>query len=318
MQKAKVAVLDDYQDVVLGMADWSPVQKRADVTVFHDHVSDLGTLAARLSPFDVVCVMRERTPMKQPLLDRLPNLKLIVSTAMRNASIDLEAAREKGITVCGTTYVGHGAAELTWALILAASKNITKESSSVRDGGWQRTIGGDLKGRTLGILGLGRLGASIAKFGHAFDMDVIAWSTNLTQAKADEQRVRLVTKDQLFRESDILSIHVMLSDRTIGLVGRRDLSLMKPTALFVNTSRGPIVNEAALIDALTNGTIAGAALDVFDTEPLPADHPFRSFENVLATPHIGYVTQETYRIFYRDTVEAVLAWLDGSPVRTMN
>jgi phosphoglycerate dehydrogenase-like enzyme len=313
----KAAVLDDYQRVALSMADWSAVQGRAELTVFHDHLSDLDQLAARLAPFQVICAMRERTPFRRELLERLPNLKLLVSTGKRNAAIDLQAAKALGITVSGTGYGSHGAAEMTWALILAAAKNITVESASVRAGGWQTTIGRDLKGRTLGLLGLGNLGGAVARYAHAFEMDVIAWSTNLTEAKSREHGVRLVTKQQLFRESDILSIHLVLSDRSRGIVGREDLAMMKRSAWLVNTSRGPIVDEAALVDVLTRNTVAGVALDVFDSEPLPPDHPFRTLPNVLASPHIGYVTEDTYRIFYRDTVEAILAWMDGKPLRVM-
>ncbi len=318
MSSSKIAILDDYQGVALQMADWSAVQSRAEVTVFRDHLSEPDAVAARFAPFDVLCVMRERTPLQRPLLARLPNLKLIVSTAMRNASIDVEAAKERGIIVCGTGYLGHGAAELTWALILAAVKHVAAEHLSVRRGGWQTMIGGDLKGRTLGIVGLGRLGATIAKYAHAFEMNVVAWSTNLTTAKAVQHGAHLVSKQQLFEQSDIVTMHLVLSERSKGIVGAPELALMKPTALLVNTSRGPLVDEASLIDVLKRKVIAGAALDVFDTEPLPADHPFRSLENVLTTPHIGYVTEDTYRLFYRDTVESMLAWLDGKPVRQMN
>jgi phosphoglycerate dehydrogenase-like enzyme len=314
----KVAILDDFQEVALKMADWSPLRSRAELTVFRDHISDLTALAERLAPFDVVCAMRERTPLRRNLLERLRRLKLIVSTGKRNASIDLEAATDLGITVCATGYVGHGAAELTWALILSACKYIPQEYASVQHGGWQSRIGCDLKGRTLGLVGLGNLGSAIARFGHAFDMQVTAWSSNLTAEQAEQQNVRLATKEQLFRESDVVSVHLVSSERTRGIIGAHELGLMKPTALFVNTSRGPIVNEAALIDALRRKAIQGAALDVFDIEPLPSDHPFRTLDNVLATPHIGFVTEDTYRIFYTDTVEAILAFLDGDPIRRMN
>ncbi len=262
--------------------------------------------------------MRERTPLDRPLLERLRNLKLIVSTGSRNASIDLAAAKERGVTVCATGYAGHGAAELTWALLMAAVKHLPQEYTSVRNGGWQTKIGGDLKGRTLGIMGLGKLGGAVAKYAHAFEMNIIAWSTNLSGEKAREHGARLVTKQQLFEESDIVSVHLVLSARSKGIIGASDLALMKQTAILVNTSRGPLVEEAALIDALKRKRIAVAALDVFDTEPLPPDHPFRSLENVITTPHIGYVTEDTYKIFFRDTVECIVAWLDGKPIRLMN
>jgi phosphoglycerate dehydrogenase-like enzyme len=318
MPPIKVAVLDDYQRVAREMADWSALEHRADVTFFHDHLSDPQEVTERLAPFHILCVMRERTPLGRPLLERLPNLKLVVSTGARNASIDLAAAKESGVIVCHTRYIGQGAAELTWALVLVAVKYIPAEYSSVRDGGWQTRIGGDLKGATLGILGLGNLGGTVARFGRAFDMNVIAWSTNLTDAKAVEHGARLVSKQQLFRESDIVTVHLVFTERTRKIVGSEEIGLMKPTAWLVNTSRGPVVDEQALIAALKNEAIAGAALDVFDTEPLPADHPFRTLPNVIATPHIGFVTQGTYRLFYQDTVECVLAWLDGNPIRRMN
>jgi phosphoglycerate dehydrogenase-like enzyme len=314
----KVAVLDDYQGAAMQMAEWSILDGQAELTVFQDHLSEPDAVAERLTPFDVICAMRERTPLPRPLLERLPNLKLIVSTAMRNASIDLAAAKELGIVVCGTGYRSHGAAELTWALIMAASKYIPEECASVRSGGWQTKVGRDLKGATLGIAGLGTLGAAVAKYARAFDMNVMAWSTNLTQAKAAEHGARLVTKEQLFRDADIVTLHLVLSERTRGIVGASELALMKPTAWLVNTSRGPLVDEAALIDVLSRQAIAGAALDVFDTEPLPPNHPLRSLPNTLVTPHIGFVTEETYRIFYQDTVAAILAWLNGHPVRQIN
>ncbi len=311
----RVAVLDDYQGVALKMADWSVLDGRAEITVFRDHLSEPSAIVERLIPFDVVCVMRERTPLPGSILARLPNLKLIVSTGPRNASIDLAAARALGITVCNTGYSSHAAAELTWALILALVRSIPVEYLSVRSGGWQVSVGGDLHGRTLGVIGLGRLGGAVARVGRAFDMQVLAWSQNLTRERAEAHGARLVSKEVLFREADIVTIHLVLSERTRGLVGRSDLELMKPTAYLVNTSRGPIVDEAALIETLRKRTIAGAALDVYDVEPLPESHPFRSLDNVLATPHIGFVTSSAYEVFYRDTVEDIVAWLDGRPVR---
>jgi phosphoglycerate dehydrogenase-like enzyme len=310
-----VAVLDDYQGVALNMADWSALKDKAEITVFRDHLSDPGRVVERLRPFDVVCVMRERTPLPRLILEQLPNLKLICSTGSINASIDVAAAKEKGITVCGTRYTSHGAAEFTWALILAMVRNVAAESRSLRAGHWQTSIGGDLEGKTIGLMGLGRLGSATAKVALAFGMKVIAWSQNLTREVAEDRGARLVSKEDVLREADILSIHLVLSRRTKGIVGAPEIALMKPTAYLVNTSRGPVVDEQALIDALKNRTIAGAALDVYDTEPLPELHPFRSLDNVLATPHVGYVTKRTYELFYRDTVENIAEWLIGKPVR---
>jgi phosphoglycerate dehydrogenase-like enzyme len=311
----RIAVLDDYQRVARKIADWSAVDKRARVTVFDDHLDKPADVVKRLKPFAAVCVMRERTPLTAEILRQLPNLKMISSTGPRNASIDLAAAHELGITVCNTGYKAHGASEATWALILGLVRAIPAEVNSVRAGGWQVAVGGDLERRTLGLLGLGRLGVRVAKVGLAFGMNAIAWSQNLTQETAAAAGVKLVDKDTLFRQSDILTVHLVLSARTRGLVGARELGLMKPTALLVNTSRGPIVDEKALVAALRKKQIAGAALDVFDTEPLPEKHPLRRLDNVLATPHIGFVTRETYETFLGDTVENLIAWLDGKPVR---
>ncbi len=317
-----IAVLDDYQGVALQMTDWSVLQGWAEVTVFRDHLVEPDAVVARLLPFDVVCVMRERTPLTGAILARLPKLKLIASTGARNASIDLEAAWAQDIVVCGTGFNpahpnSNSTAELTWALILAMVRHVPAESAQVRQGGWQTSIGHDLEGKTLGVLGLGRIGGSVARIAGAFGMNVTAWSQNLTRETAGRHGARLVDKDALFRDADIVTIHLMLSPRTRGMVGAREIRLMRPSAYLVNTSRGPLVDEAALIDALRKRTIAGAALDVYDTEPLPADHPFRSLDNVLATPHIGFVTQDTYETFYQQTIEIITAWLDGKPVRVM-
>jgi phosphoglycerate dehydrogenase-like enzyme len=311
----QVAILDDYQGVALQSADWSPLQGKANITVFRDHLSDSAALVERLKPFDVVCVMRERTPLTRAILEQLPNLKLIASTAFRNASIDMAAAKERGITVCKTGYSAHGAIELTWALILAILRNIPAEVASLRTGQWQVSVGGDLEGKIIGLVGLGNIGARIAKIALAFGMKVIAWSQNLTRESAEKHGALLVSKEELFRTADIVTIHLVLSPRSKGIVGAPELGLMKPTAYLVNTSRGPLVDENALIGALQNRSIAGAALDVYDTEPLPASHPFRTLDRLLATPHIGFVTNETYKIFYRDTVENIAAWLSGAPVR---
>jgi phosphoglycerate dehydrogenase-like enzyme len=314
-QLVRIAVLDDYQNVALSMADWSVLDGQADVTVFNDHVSDTDAIVARLLPFEVVCVMRERTPMSRAVIERLPKLRLIASTAMRNASINLEAAAERDIKVVHTGYSSNPTIELTWALILASVRNLVAENASLRGGGWQRLIGDDLAGQTLGLLGLGNIGGAVARIAKAFGMEVLAWSQNLTADRAAEAGARLVAKDELFRQSDIISVHLVLSGRTRGLVSVKELALMKPTARLVNTSRGPIVVEADLISVLEAGKIAGAAIDVFDREPLPPDHPFRTLPNLLATPHIGYVSRGLYARFYQDTVNNVRQWLAAQDSR---
>src|SRR5215218_9790013 len=287
------------------------------IVVFHDHVADEDDVVARLDAFDIVVAMRERTPFPRSLLSRLPNLKLLVTTGARNKSIDLDAATDLGITVCGTGNLPTPAVELTWALILAAVRNVPQEDAGMRAGGWQHTVGGDLAGGTLGVIGLGRLGERVARIGQAFGMDVVAWSQNLSDERAAEVGVRRVDKDELLATSDVVTIHVVLSDRTHGLIGARELSLMKHTAVLVNTSRGPIVDEEALIDAVRHGSIGGAGLDVYDTEPLPVDHPLRELRRVVLTPHIGYGTRNSYAIYHGEAVEDVVAWLAGSPVRVM-
>jgi phosphoglycerate dehydrogenase-like enzyme len=313
----RIAVLDDYQSAAAGFADWSLVTGPVDVVEFADHLADEDALADRLTPFEVVVAMRERTPFPRTLLERLPHLRLLVTTGRRNASIDVAAAAERGITVCGTGSHAAGPVELTWALILAVARQVPLEDASVRAGGWQETVGTDLAGATLGVLGLGRLGERVARIGQAFDMDVVAWSQNLTGQRAAEVGVRLVDRDELFATADVLTVHLVLSDRTRGLVGRDELERMKPSAILVNTSRGPIVDEAALLDALSSSRIAGAGLDVFDTEPLAPDHPLRSAARTVLTPHLGYVTEKTYEIFFREAVEAVAAFLAGSPIRVL-
>lgn len=313
----KIAVLDDYQDVALKSADWTALKARAEVSVFNDHVDDEKSLIGRLLPFDAVCVMRERTPLPREVIERLPNLRFISSTGARNASIDLSAARDFDITVSATGANGAGAPELTWALILAAARHIPAEVASFRGGGWQTNVGRDLSRSTLGIIGLGRIGRQIAKIGVAFGMEVIAWSQNLTDDVAQASGVRRVEKEALLREADWVTLHLVLSARTKGVIGESELAMMKPTAWLVNTSRGPLVDEAALISALEAGTLAGAALDVFDHEPVPSNHPLRAIPNVIATPHVGFVTENSYRIFYRDMVENLIAWLDGAPIRTL-
>jgi phosphoglycerate dehydrogenase-like enzyme len=310
-QLFKIAVLDDYQHVALSLADWSVLAARATVTAFDDHLADPDAIVERLQPFDIVCVMRERTPMTRSIIARLPKLRLIASTAIRNASIDLKAAEERGVQVVHTGYTSAPTIELTWALILGSARNLVAENTSLRGGGWQQSVGDDMAGRTLGVLGLGNIGGAVARIGNAFGMKVIAWSHNLTAERAAEVGATRVSKEDLFREADIVSVHLVLSGRTRGLVGAAELALMKPSARLVNTSRGPIVVEADLIAALTTGRIAGAALDVFDQEPLPLDHPFRALPNLLATPHIGYVSRGLYGRFYQDTVENIRKWIDG-------
>ena len=311
MKKYKIAVLDDYQNVALESADWSVLRDWADIAVFQGHLAHADALIERLLPFDVVCVMRERTPLSRSIIERLPNLRLIASTGPVNASIDVTAAGDHGVTVVHTGYRSDPTIEFTWALILATARNIVTESNSVRSGGWQQTIGTDLRGKTLGVLGLGRIGSQVARIGSAFGMDSIAWSQNLTSEAATAAGASLVSKDQLFERADILTIHLVLSNRTRGLVGASELAKMKPTARLINASRGPIVAEQALIDALKNRQIAGAAVDVYDIEPLPPSHPFRTLDNVLATPHIGYVSHDLYKTFYEDTVSNILKWLDA-------
>jgi phosphoglycerate dehydrogenase-like enzyme len=310
-ERFKIAVLDDYQHVALSLADWSVLDARATVTAFDDHLADPDAIVERLQLFDIVCVMRERTPMTRNIIERLPKLRLIASTATQNASIDLKTAEERGVQVVHTGYTSAPTIELTWALILASARKLVAENTSLRGGGWQQSVGDDIAGRTLGVLGLGNIGSAVAQIGNAFGMKVIAWSQNLTAERAAEVGATRVSKEDLFREADIVSIHLVLSSRTRGLVSAAELALMKASARLVNTSRGPIVVETDLVAALTTGSIAGAAIDVFDQEPLPLDHPFRALPNVLATPHIGYVSQGLYRRFYQDTVENICRWLDG-------
>jgi phosphoglycerate dehydrogenase-like enzyme len=305
----KVAILDDYQNVALTMADWSAVAALAEISVFHDHLADPDAVVDRLAPFDVVCVMRERTPLPRAIIERLPRLKMIASTGPFNAAIDTAAAAERGIHVSTTGGYVESTVELTWALILAAARRLVDETLSVRAGGWQTSVGRQLGGAVLGVLGLGRIGTRVARVGAAFGMDVIAWSTNLTRQAAEQRGATYVAKDELFSRADVLTIHVVLSERTRGLVGTSELALMKPTAVLVNTSRGPIVDEQALIEALRSGTVAAAGLDVFDVEPLPPAHPLRSLDNVVATPHIGYVADRVYRTFYGEAAAQIARWL---------
>ena len=313
----RIAVLDDYQGVALEMADWSVLPPDANVEVFSDHLDDEEAISERLREFEVVVAMRERTPFPRELLEKLPRLELLVTTGSRNAAIDVEAARELGAIVCGTGSLGYATAELTWGLILALARQIPREDRAVREGGWQVSMGQGLHGRTLGIIGLGNLGTQVASIGEAFGMELVAWSQNLTAERATAAGATLLDKDELIERSDVVTIHLKLSERTRGLIGEAELALMKPTAYLVNTSRGPIVDEGALVAVLESGTIAGAGLDTFDREPLPLDHLLRRLPNTVLTPHVGYVIEEGYRGYYGDAVEDIAAFLAGKPVRVI-
>jgi len=312
-----VALLDDYQGVALGMADWKSLPAGTEVVVFKDHLADQDALAARLADFDIIMALRERTPFPRPLLGRLPKLKLLITAGMRNASIDMKAAAERGVLVCGTSGLPYPTAELAWGLILSLVRRIPAEDHATREGRWQTSLGLGLNGKTLGVIGLGTLGSRVARVGRALEMEVLVWSQNLTAERAAAADAMLVAKDDLLARSDVVSIHLVLGGRTRGLIGARELGLMKRSAYLVNTSRGPIVDEGALIRALQDGTIAGAGLDVFDEEPLPRDHPFRRLPNIVITPHLGYVTEETYRIFYGQAVQDIKAYLGGTPLRVL-
>ena len=320
MPQTVCAILDDYQGVALRMADWSAVERVAELRVFREPFADEDALVAAVGDCEAVVAMRERTPFRASAFERLPRLRLLVTTGMRNAAIDMEAARARGVTVCGTASLGEPPAEITWALLLALAKHLVPESAAFRENGpWQSTVGTDLKGRQLGLLGLGKIGSQVARVGAAFGMDVVAWSQNLTPERAEAAGARLAaSKAALLDTSDFVSIHLVLSARTRGLLAREDLRRMKPTAYLINTSRGPIVDEAALLEALRERWIAGAGLNVFDVEPPRPDSPFRSLPNVLATPHLGYVTEANYRVYYGEAAEDVRAFLDGNPIRVVN
>jgi phosphoglycerate dehydrogenase-like enzyme len=317
----RLSILDDYQGVALDMADWSPVRARGiEIAVERFPFADAEDVVRSLAESEIVAAMRERTAFPKGIVDRLPKLKLLITTGMRNASFDIAALRDCGVTVCGTGGPSSGnedTAELAWGLILGAARRIAEDHAFMRQGGWQTRIGHRVAGKTLGLLGLGRLGSAVARVGLAFGMKAIAWSQNLTAEKAAAQGVERVEKDELFRRSDILSVHLVLSDRSRGLVGAREIGLMKSSAILVNTSRGPICDTAAIIDALKNARLAYAGLDVYDQEPLPIDHPLRTAPNVILTPHIGYVTDENYRSSYPQIVENILAYLDGKPIRVI-
>jgi phosphoglycerate dehydrogenase-like enzyme len=313
----RVAILDDYLGIALQSADWSRIQAHAAVDVYRDNLKDRNALAERLAPYDVLVIMRERTPFPRALIERLPKLKLLVTTSARNRSIDLAACADRGIVACHTEPGRTPTAELTWALILALAKRIPEEDRATRDGHWGVRPGLGLAERTLGVIGLGKLGSAVARIGKAFDMRVIAWSQNLTDARAREVGVERVDKDKLLGESDFITLHVVLGDRTRGLIGAADMAKMKPTAYLINTSRGPVIDEDALVDAVRKGVIAGAGLDVFGVEPLPKDHPLRTLPNSVITPHLGGFVEENYRLWYGGAVEDILAWLDGKPIRVM-
>jgi phosphoglycerate dehydrogenase-like enzyme len=314
----RIALLDDYQRIAKQMAAWEVTLPDDELVAFHDSIPDRDQLVDRLESFDAIMAMRERTTLDAELIARLPRLRLIVSTGPRNVKIDAEAARRAGITVCGTDTLGRPPVELTWALILSLVRNLPAETASVQAGGWQVGFGGDLFGRTLGVVGLGRLGADVARIGTAFGMSVIAWSPRLTEERAAAAGTQLVSRDDLFALSDVVSLHAKLTPESKGMVGRAELATMKETAYLVNTSRGDIIDEPALIEALRSGEIAGAALDVFTHEPLPVDHPLRRTQRLLLTPHIGYVTRENYELMYGQALEQVVAFKTGQPVRHLS
>jgi len=313
----RIAILDDYFDAARHLADWGQLAGRADIQVFTQPLGGEENAAKKLEDFEIIVGMRERTPFPAALIRRLPKLKLLITTGKRNLSFDMEAAHSQGIVVCGTGSIGNPTSELAVGMMIALMRDIHGQFSSMRQGGWQTRPGYDLAGKTLGLLGLGRVGGAVAAVGNAFHMKVIAWSQNLTEQRAVECHARRVEKDELFRHSDALSIHLILSERTRGIVGARELNMMKSTAYLVNTSRGEIVDEAALLKVLQEKRIAGAAIDVYGVEPLPADHAFRKLDNVLLTPHIGYVSAENLAKMYRDAIEDIVAFLEGKPVRVL-
>jgi phosphoglycerate dehydrogenase-like enzyme len=317
--KLRCAILDDYQQVALQMADWTSISDQVELDIFHEHMDQEDELAQALGGYDMIIIMRERTPFRASLFARLPKLKLLITTGMRNASVDLQAAASHGVVVCGTGGIPTPTVELTWALILGLARNIAQEHHALRNNGpWQSSVGTDLFGKQLGLLGLGKLGSQVARIGMAFGMDVVAWSQNLTRERADEIGVRLAaSKEELLESSDFVSIHLVLGERTRGLIGASELKLMRPSAYLINTSRAPIVDQEALAEALHNRWIAGAGLDVYEVEPLPEAHAFRTLPNVLTTPHLGYVTEENYKTFYRDAVEDIRAFLAGEPIRRL-
>jgi D-3-phosphoglycerate dehydrogenase len=315
----RCAVLDDYQNVTLKFADWSQLGNEVAVEVFNAPIGGNEQVIAALKDFDIIVMMRERTPFLRPVIEGLPKLKLLITTGARNNSIDLAAAKERNITVCGSPSFGNPTTGIAVGLMLEVTRRIGFENARMKAGEfWQTTIGQDLEGLTLGVIGLGKLGARVANVAKAFGMKVIAWSQNLTPERAQEAGVGYAAKDDLFRQADIVTIHVQLSQRSRGLIGAKELGLMKPTAYLINTARGPIVEEAALIAALREKKIAGAGLDVFDVEPLPLDHPFRKLDNVVITPHLGYVSQQNYAAYFPGIIEDIRGWMAGKPVRVIS
>lgn len=315
----RIAILDDYQNVALELADWDSLGPDVEVTSFNEFLqTDEDRVAKALAGYDIVVGMRERTRFPASQLEKLPDLKMMVTTGMRNLAWDMKKARSMGITVCGTAILPYPAFEQTWALIFAVTKEIPKEDRCMKAGGWQKSFPVGLRGKTLGVIGLGKLGAQSAALGNALGMKVVAWSENLTDARAAECGATRVSKEDLFKQSDVVTIHVLLSERTTGLVGAAELGLMKPSAYIVNTSRGPIIDEAALIAALKANKIKGAGIDVYDVEPLPADHDLRKLDNAVLTGHTGYVIRENYEVMYPEAVECIKSWMAGSPVRVLN
>jgi D-3-phosphoglycerate dehydrogenase len=319
MAPYRCAILDDYQNVALKSADWSKLAGKVDFTVFNEHLGGQDKVIRALRGFQIVAAMRERTPFPRAVIEALPELKLLITTGAANRSFDTAAAKERGVTVCGTPGVGNPTAGITFGLMIELTRRIGYENARLKAGQpWQTVVGMDLEGLTLGIIGLGKLGVRVAEIARAFRMKTIAWSQNLTPEKCREHGVDHVSKDELFRQSDIVTIHVQLSDRTRGLITAKELGLMKPSAYLVNTSRGPIVEEAALLSVLREKKIAGAGLDVFDVEPLPVDHPLRKLDNAVITPHLGYVSAQNYRAYFAGIVEDIVAFLDGKPVRVIS
>jgi phosphoglycerate dehydrogenase-like enzyme len=318
MTRLRCAILDDYMNLSLRMADWSGIGDRVDIKVFNQPFASMQAAASALKDFEIICAMRERTPFPRALFEALPNLKLLITSGMRNAAIDMEAAKERGVVLCGTQWGRDPTAPLTMGLILELTRNIGRESARMHAGEpLQKFVGIEIEGKTLGVIGLGKLGAKVSGLAKAFGMNVIAWSPNLTPERCKEVGVNYASKDELFATADIITIHVVLSQRSRGLVGRDDLARMKPTSYLVNTARGPIVDETALLETLQQNKIAGAAVDVFSVEPLPVDHPFRKLDNLVLTPHLGYVTAETFRAHYSQMVEGINAWFNGEPVRRL-
>jgi D-3-phosphoglycerate dehydrogenase len=318
MTRLRCAILDDYLDVALKVADWSPLKDRVDITVFNEPFASTEEAATALKDFEIICAMRERTPFPRALFDALPKLKLLITSGMRNAALDLEAAKDHQVVLCGTQWGRDPTAPLTMGLILELTRNIGRESARMHAGErLQKFVGMEIEGRTLGVLGLGKLGSKVSKLGQAFGMNVIAWSPNLTPERCKEVGVGYASKEELFSNADIVTVHVVLSQRSRGLVGREDLARMKPTAYLVNTARGPIVDEAALLETMQQRKIAGAGIDVYSVEPLPVDHPFRKLDNMVLTPHLGYVTEDSFRNHYSQMVEGIGAWIKGEPVRRL-